>query len=126
MPNWNQVLNEITSLQGAAGQAFDIVRKKYLGQLHAHSGRNVIVYYSGWLSKPSVGGLQINDEDKNGFMMAVHGLDKTKGLDLVLHTPGGAIAATQSIVDYLHKMFQNVIRDFIHQIAMSAGKLIAC
>jgi ClpP class serine protease len=33
-------------------------------------------------------------------MMAVHKLDKTKGLDLFLHTQGGSIAATQSIVNY--------------------------
>jgi hypothetical protein len=126
MPNWNQILQGISLIQAQAGQAFDIVRKKYLAQLNAHTGRNIIVYYSGWLSKPSVGGLQINDEDKNGFMMAVHGLDKSRGLDLVLHTPGGAIAATQSIVDYLHKMFKNDIRAFVPQIAMSAGTMIAC
>jgi len=97
MPNWNEILKEISSVRNQAGQAFDLVRKKYLGQLHDHTGRNIIVYYSGWLSKPTIGGLQINDEDKNGFMMAVHGLDKSKGLDLVLHTPGGAISATQSL-----------------------------
>ena len=38
-------------------------------------------------------------------MMAVHKLDRTKGLDLILHTQGGSISATQSIVNYLHKMF---------------------
>ena len=122
MPNWNQILQEISSIQAQAGQAFDIVRKKYLAQLNAHTGRNVIVYYSGWLSKPTVGGLQINDEDKNGFMMAVHGLDKSKGLDLVLHTPGGAIAATQSIVDYLHKMFKNDIRASSHKLRCPLGQ----
>ena len=67
MPNWNQILQEISSIGSQAGQAFDIVRKKYLGQLHVHTGRNIIVYYSGWLSKPTVGGLQINDEDKTAL-----------------------------------------------------------
>jgi ClpP class serine protease len=59
-------------------------------------------------------------------MMAVHKLDRSKGLDLILHTPGGSIAATQSIVNYLHKMFGKDIRAVIPQIAMSAGTMMAC
>jgi ClpP class serine protease len=69
--------------------------------------------------------MEITDEDKNGFMMAVHKLDRTKGLDLFLHTPGGSISSTQSIVDYLHKMFGKNIRAIVPQIAMSAGTMIA-
>jgi membrane-bound ClpP family serine protease len=59
-------------------------------------------------------------------MSAVHQLDKKKGLDLLLHTPGGSISSTQSIVDYLHRIFKRDIRAFIPQIAMSAGTTIAC
>lgn len=59
-------------------------------------------------------------------MMTIHGLDRTKGLDLILHTPGGGIAATQSIMGYLHKMFKDDIRALIPQIAMSAGTIMAC
>ena len=126
MPNWGDVQNEITSYQMLAQQGHDLVRRKYLELLHKHTGRNIIAYYSGWLSKPQISGMEINDEDKNGFMMAVHKLDRTKGLDLILHTPGGDIASTQSIVDYLHNMFGNDIRAVVPQIAMSAGTIIAC
>lgn len=126
MPNWGDVQNEILQYQSMAQRSHDLVRLKYLDQLHRHTGRNIIAYYSGWLSKPQVAGLEINDEDKNGFMMAVHRLDRAKGLDLILHTPGGDIASTQSIVDYLRKMFGNDIRAVIPQIAMSAGTIIAC
>ena len=59
-------------------------------------------------------------------MMAVHNLDRSKGLDIILHTPGGEIAAMQSIVNYLHKMFKQDIRAIVPQIAMSAGTMIAC
>ena len=103
-----------------------MIRQKYLQQLHSHTGRNVIAYYSGWLSKGNVFLSEINDEDKNGFMTTVHNLDRTKGLDLILHTPGGGIAATQSIMSYLHKMFGTDIRAIIPQIAMSAGTVMAC
>jgi membrane-bound ClpP family serine protease len=104
----------------------DEIRRMYLQALHKNTGRNVIAYYSGFLSKPGLGQMDINDEDKNGFMMAVHTLDRTKGLDLILHTPGGGIAAMQSIVSYLHQMFDHDIRAIVPQIAMSAGTMIAC
>lgn len=58
--------------------------------------------------------------------MAVHKLDRSKGLDLILHTPGGSIASTETIVRYLHLMFNNDIRVIVPQIAMSAGTMIAC
>ncbi len=126
MPNWNEVFNEIQSLQVQGANAQTVVRKKYLAALHDHTKRNIIAYYSGWLSKGSVFLSDINDEDKNGFMTTIHKLDRTKGLDLILHTPGGGIAATQSIVTYLQKMFGNDIRAFVPQISMSAGTIIAC
>ncbi len=43
-------------------------------------------------------------------MNALYGLDKSKGLDLILHTPGGDFAATQSIVGYLYSFFSGDVR----------------
>jgi hypothetical protein len=130
MPNWGQVLSEIHDLSSAltakSKRAPDSIRGKYLAALHGKRKRNVIAYYSGFLSKPDASLLEINDEDKNGFMMAVHGLDKSLGLDLLIHTPGGSIAATESIVDYLRKMFGENIVAIVPQIAMSAGTMLAC
>ncbi|WP_244586568.1 SDH family Clp fold serine proteinase [Escherichia coli] len=68
----------------------------------------------------------MSDDDKNGFMTAVHGLDATKGLDLILHTPGGDIAALESIGYYLRAKFGNDIRAFVPMISMSAGTMLAC
>ena len=101
------------------------MRREYLAALYKLTGRNVIVYYSGWLQKPNIPS-EINDSDKNGFMTVVHKLDKQKGLDLILHTPGGETAATESLVDYLRSIFGTDIRAVIPQIAMSAGTTIAC
>lgn len=127
MPNWNEVLTQIKSEQARGHSAVDIIRRKYLHELFQHTSRNTIAYYSGFLTKPNLNQLDISDEDKNGFMMAIHKMDdRSKGLDLILHTPGGNIGATQSIVDYLHKMFGKNIRAIIPQIAMSAGTMIAC
>ena len=121
MPSWHSILEEIQH----RGSIHDVIRREYLAKLHSVTGRNVIVYYSGWLQKPGVPA-HVNDGDKNGFMTAVHKLDRSKGLDLLLHTPGGETAATESIVDYLHSMFGTNIRAIVPQIALSAGTMIAC
>ncbi len=126
MPGWNDLLEEVK----AAGTPHDVIRRKYLAELAQLTGRNVIVYYSGWLQKgelmqQGLGGFNVNDDDKNGFMATIHGLDRTKGLDLLLHTPGGDTAATESLVDYLRAMFGTNIRAIVPQLAMSAGTMIA-
>ena len=122
MPNWNQLLDEIR----VAGSTHDVIRRRYLERVQRLTKRNVIVYYSGWLQRGSVPGVEINDEDKNGFMTVIHGMDRTRGLDLILHTPGGEMAATESLVDYLRSMFGRDIRAIVPQLAMSGGTMIAC
>ncbi len=126
MPNWGEILNEVKQ----SGHTTDVIRRKYLTKLHRLTKRNVIIYYSGWLHRKSPGGpapdFGLNDLDKNGFMSVVHGLDRKLGLDLVLHTPGGDMAATESIIDYLRQMFGRDIRAIVPQIAMSGGSMIAC
>lgn len=127
MPNWNQVLAELQSeIAKNNNNPLDAVRQRYLGKLHDFTQRNVICYYSGWLQKPGLSITAVDDNDKNGLMATVHGLDRQKGLDLILHTPGGNIAATESLVNYLRKIFGPDIRAIIPQIAMSAGTMLAC
>ena len=126
MPNWNTVLQQINKKQLEGHQSVDIIRRSYLARLHKHTKRNVIAYYSGWLSKSNqIPNLDIGDEDKNGFMSAIHQLDRSLGLDLILHTPGGNIAATESLVEYLWEMFNKDIRVIVPQLAMSCGTMIA-
>jgi hypothetical protein len=129
MPNWNDVLSEINRVRAelASASPLDIARRRYLTELHNYTGRNVIAYYSAWLQRgPNTPNLSINDSDKNALMATVHGLDRTKSLDLILHTPGGSIAAAESLVDYLRRMFGTDIRAIVPQIAMSAGTMMAC
>lgn len=125
MPDWKSVLTEVA----AAGSGHDLIRRKYLRRLSKLTGRNTISYYSGWLQKPELEkhgiSFALTDADKGAFMAVVHGLDRKQGLDLLLHTPGGSIAATESLVDYLRQMFGKNIRAVIPQIAMSAGTMIA-
>ena len=109
MPTWNDILNEIQSTAAHTPNGivfnYDAVRKKYIKNFSDYRHRNVIVYYSDWLQQGKQYNLDINDGDMVGFMNAVYGLDKTKGLDLIIHTPGGYPTATESIVKYLHSIF---------------------
>ncbi len=122
MSSWNDLFEEIN----AAGSTYDIIRRKKIEELSQLTERNVIIYYSGWLNKPDYfTDTIVNDNDKNGFMTTIKGLQRNKGLDLILHTQGGDTAATESLVDYLKTCFDD-IRAIIPQIAMSAGTMIAC
>ncbi len=130
MPIWNDIFNEIqkTAVQTPHGLAFDYdnIRRKYIKDFAEYRNRNVIVYYSDFLTQGKNTNLDINDGDMVGFMNAVHGLDKSKGLDLIIHTPGGFPTATESIVNYLNSVFDGDIEIFVPHLAMSAGTMLAC
>src|SRR5580704_14097576 len=127
MANWAEILNEIVATSPGPNKDFDGVRQRYLENLFHLTGRNVICLYSGWLQKPGQRNpfFSISDAVMPGLMTAVNKLDKSKGLDLVLHTPGGEINATEQIVFYLRNVFKNDIRAIVPQLAMSAGTMIA-
>lgn len=123
MPSWSEIQNLVNDSNQVS--SLNALRKNYLKQISEHTGRNVIAYYSAWLQKQNAPDISINDKDVNAFMENVHKLDKSKGVDLILHTPGGEIAATEKIIDYLHSIFKGNIRAIIPQMAMSAGSMIA-
>ena len=124
MPSWSEILETVNEAKDQVKCLTDL-RHDYISQLAEKTGRNVIAYYSAFLQKPTFPDVSINDRDTNAFMEAVYKLDKNKGLDLILHTPGGDIAATEKIIDYLHSIFKGDIRAIIPQMAMSAGAMIA-
>lgn len=130
MPSRNQMIIQIDQFiteHPDTGINFyiDNLRKSYIKELSDYTGRNTIAYYSAFMTKQSFN-MDINDSDINGFMCVVHDLDRSKGLDLILHTPGGSPTASESIVKYLRKMFNNNIRVIVPHMAMSAGTMIAC
>lgn len=124
MPDWKKVSKEI---EGYAVKAnpLDRIRRKYLKIFSEYTGRNVITYYSAFVQKPDIDDIEINDNDMNAFMQTIYGLDKSRGLDLILHTPGGNLASAVSLVTYLKSIFGNNIRAFVPQMAMSAGTMIS-
>ena len=129
MPSWSHFKNEsqahVTPQNPNGGVLFLVdQKKKYLKELSDHTGRNTILYFSAFLNK-NVRDATINDRDINALMETVYKLDRTKGLDLILHTPGGDISATEQIIKYLRSMFSGDIRAIVPQMAMSAGSMVA-
>jgi hypothetical protein len=128
MPDWNTIYEQIEQQTRDTKHPYDIVRQRLLRELSEKTDRNVITYYSGWLQKthPQFNNIvSITDEDKNGFMACFHGLDFSKGLDLILHSPGGNVAATESIIHYLRAKFDDDVRTFVPQLSMSGGTMVA-
>ena len=122
MSNWNEMFNLIQPLN-----ALEKLKANYFKKLTQYTKRNTIVYFSAWQQKnDSTGRFSIEDDDRNGFMNALYKMDASKGLDLILHTPGGDTAATQSIVNYLYNFFNGDIRVIVPLTSMSAGTMIAC
>lgn len=121
MPSWSDLLTE------ANKPSVEVLRKQYLRKLSNYTKRNVLVFYSGRLQVPETPSfyVSINDSDKTGIMDCCRSVDRSKGLDIILHTPGGDIAATESIIDYLYSLYEGNIRAFIPQMAMSCGTLLA-
>lgn len=124
MANWSEILDMVNTYQDSIGK-LNALRQEYLNKIYTITGRNIISYYSGWLKNSSAPNTNINDNDINALMNAVNKLDRNLGLDLILHTPGGDIAATENVVNYLQSAFSNNIRAIIPQLSMSAGTMIA-
>lgn len=132
MPSWNELLDEFDAFGDK--KRFEWHKGallKSLGQIGTLRGvnngaRNVIVYASAFLQKPMVPSeaKMISHEDINGFMSVVYGMDASKGLTLILHTPGGSPTAAEQIVAYLRSKFDD-IEVIVPAIAMSAGTMMA-
>jgi len=123
MPGWEEIQQQANEC--SEPHELIIIKNEYCLKLSEYTKRNTILYYSNFLSGRD-GDLSITDKDMTGFMNAVHKCDKSKGLDLILHTPGGSPTAAESIVKYLKKMFNNDIRVIVPHMAMSAGTMISC
>jgi len=128
MPTWSEILKELHDSQANDQMPqFDQVRRKYLVLFCQHSGRPAILYATKWTqSDPDVSPdvLSIVDEDLQGLMEVIHGLEGPN-LDLILHSPGGSLDAAEAFVTYLRLKFHH-IRVIVPQMAMSAATMIAC
>jgi len=125
MPAWSYILDEIKEVDETRPTAYDEVRREYLEELNDYTGRDTILYSSGWTELDTASTkAPITDTDVHGFMQAIHNLSSDE-LDLILHTPGGNPEVVEQIVNYLREKFDN-IRVIVPQSAMSGGTLLCC
>lgn len=122
MPTWGEILLELNQSATARGGLpdFDGIRRKYLAQLAALTGRDTILYYSDWLAG-GVPEAAITLEDMQAMMEVCKGMHGA-GLDLLIHSPGGSAEDTASIVRYLRGRYTD-IRAFVPLAAMSAATM---
>ena len=128
MPIWSEILTELKESSQYGPRNFDVVRRKYLFDLYDYtSERNVILYATGWQQKPEMSlpsQISIVDEDIQALVEVSYGLEN-RNLDLILHSPGGSLEATEAIVSFLRSRFSH-IRVIVPAVAMSAATMLAC
>lgn len=131
MPSWNELVQETEKVVAqnphALGDHLVANQASALSDIsNLRSGRNVILYGSSFLQKPTAPPQyqSISHEDINAFMSVLHGMDWKQGLTLILHTPGGVTNATETIVEYLLDKFGS-FEVMIPTYAMSAGTMIS-
>lgn len=145
MPSWNELVEEFQGLPDDNQRSVWLRDKQTdaLKQISAHRGdTNVVFYASAFLQKPGAPAptVQITSEDLNGFMSVIFGMDWSKPLTLLLHTPGGVTNAAETIVEYLRSKFTTVevvgteltrspsggswSRDHVRALASSGDRLI--
>ncbi len=129
MPSWNELGAEFQSLLDDQQRSAWLRDKQTetLKRISAHRGdSNVVFYASAFLQKPGAPAptIQITSEDLNGFMSVIFGMDWSKPLTLLLHTPGGVTNAAETIVEYIRAKFTTV-EVVVPTYAMSAGTMIA-
>ena len=128
MPTWNDLLREFQGVadEQRAAWAVDKLTDSLRTTGELRGDRNVLLYASAFLQKPQVPAetTSITHEDVNGFMGAIHGMSWERGLTLIIHTPGGVVNATETIVSYLRQKFPR-LEVIIPTYAMSAGTMIS-
>lgn len=135
MTTWGEQLRELAELEktisrlpgNSGASAADLLRRKYLGELAAYTGRAAIVYATPWLEEASAanrsGSLSVTRGDVQGFMEACSNITE-RDLDLIVTSPGGSPEAAESIMAYLRTRFDH-IRFVVPVSAMSAATMMA-
>lgn len=128
MPSWTVLQREFDAQPDDAAKAAwlqDRLTRALAEVGRLRGDRNVVLWGSAFLQKPVVPApfISITGEDLNGWMSVLHGMEWSRGLTLILHTPGGETNAAESIVAYLRSKFQ-FIEVIVPTFAMSAGTMV--
>jgi len=105
----------------------DKIIRSYVDALFALTGRPLLIYVTDFFNagKAAASGNEVSivHSDKDGIVETTRGLPPGP-LDVILHSPGGSLEATESIVNILRSKFTD-IRFFIPSTAKSAATMFA-
>ncbi len=123
---WAEIAQEIGSIPNnvEALRRCEEIRCENLANLASKTNRNVILYCSAYFHKLGCNDFAlVHEHDMHSLMTTVNGLDTTKGLDIILQSPGGSLEVIEAIVTYLRGRFPKGFRIYIPHLAMSAAAL---
>jgi hypothetical protein len=136
--SWGSVLKEFDAeVQRAKDESqrtgrpatidFDSLVEAKISSLTEHTHRSLLVYAVDFFNshKVAVAGIdtQILHSDKDGFVEVSRDLPRGP-LDVILHSPGGSLEATEAIVSILRHKFDHV-RFIVPNMAKSAATMLA-
>lgn len=129
MPTWfelHKTFDELPDLDSKEFWVYDTLTNalQEVSRLRSADGdqRNVIFYSSAFLQDKY--STEIHLVDVNGFVSVVNGMNRSSGLSLILHTPGGSVNAAEALVEFLRSEFED-IEVLVPALAMSAGTMIS-
>ena len=130
----NNPINQIKAnkLRLLKEKIVDKYRHNIIEKIEEKTGRYTIFYFSGYLINPQIQTIDfsINENDIMGLQNIISSINikenKFKGLNLILHTPGGDVSSAEKIIKYIWKEFGKDIKVIVPHTAMSAGTMIAC
>jgi len=127
VPIFQQLLNELAKLPPDQQVGYiNRFRTEQVKEIAALTGRGLLVYAADFKkSLPPQFGItnSITWEDKTCFADLVDGFD-SKQVDVLIHSPGGSVEATESLVALLRDNFDEV-RFFVPNTAKSAATMLA-
>ncbi len=129
MTSWTTILEQIQKQikdnpEYNEANALAEYRQEKIKAIAEKTGRNLVTYYSGFLAGKNTDSI-ISRADRKRFEEIVLDMDPEKGLDVILHTPGGDGETTEYITDHIHNIFGNNLRVIVPQCAYSSGTLFS-
>ncbi len=125
MPGLKDTIEEIER----RGNDFDGVRRERIRAVEQITGRPLVMYVTAFLNRGKVqasgGEVGIDGNDKSAFDEAISTLDRSKGLDVLIHSPGGEPEAAEAIVELLRCQFPS-LRFIVPDQAKSAATMMCC
>ena len=123
---WDEVRTEIERSSAArSAPQHDPIRRQKIADAETISGVPLIIYAADFTDagRQNGPGIQINTDDKTGFLQALSNIPAGP-LDVLLHSPGGSPTATESVVKLLRSRY-SPIRFIIPHTAKSAATMLA-